>query len=153
MCLTTRWFGTGVTSGCRRATKRSQNAPPKAYGATGWVARVPSVISPSPIFFRGGGGCTQATHRLVQVWSQLVMSKSRVATIKAMSLPRLELLAAVVNGRLLMFVVDTLPIKMHPVLYVGQIVWPVTLHWIRGQRSWAPTRGLTCDNMSSSGLW
>ena len=94
-----------------------------------------------------------------------------------MSLPRLELLAAVVNARLLKFVVDTLQIKMHRV-----VCWTdsmVTLHWIRRQSScWKPfvanrvseiqstwdpecwhycaskdnpadflTRGLTCENL------
>ena len=65
------------------------------------------------------------------------MSKSRVAPIKEVSLPRLELLAAVVNARLLKFVVDTLQIKMHRV-----VCWTdsmVTLHWIRRQSScWKP---------------
>ena len=116
-----------------------------------------------------------------QVSSKLVMS--RVAPIKEVSLPRLELLAAVVNARLLKFVVDTLQIKMHRV-----VCWTdsmVTLHWIRRQSScWKPfvanrvseiqstsdpecwhycaskdnpadllTRGLTCENLTSSGLW
>ena len=53
-----------------------------------------------------------------QVSSKLVMSKSRVAPIKEVSLPRLELLAAVVNARLLKFVVDTLQIKMHRVVFL-----------------------------------
>ena len=118
-----------------------------------------------------------------QISSKLVMSRSRVAPIKKVSLPRLELLAAVVNTRLLKFVVDILQIKMHRV-----VCWTdgmVTLHWIRRQSScWKPfvanrvleiqatwdpecwnycaskdnpadllTRGLTCDNLISSGLW
>ena len=72
-----------------------------------------------------------------QVSSKLVMSKSRVAPIKEVSLPRLELLAAVLNARLLKFVVDTLQIQMHRV-----VCWTdsmVTLHWIRRQSScWKP---------------
>ena len=118
-----------------------------------------------------------------QVSSKLVMSKSRVAPIKEVSLPRLELLAAAVNARLLKFVVDTLQVKMHRV-----VCWTdsmVTLHWIRRQNScWKPfvanrvseiqstwdpecwqycaskdnpadllTRGVTCDHLISSGLW
>ena len=112
-----------------------------------------------------------------QASSKLVMSKSRVAPIKEVSLPRLELIAAVVNARLLKFVVDTLQIKMRRV-----VCWTdsmVTLHWIRRQNScwktfvanraleiqltWDPecwhycaskdnpadllTHGLTCDNL------
>ena len=118
-----------------------------------------------------------------QVSSKLVMPKSRVVPIKEVSLPRLELLAAVVNARLLKFVVDTLQIKMrHGVCWTDIMV---TLRWIRRQSScWKPfvanrvleiqstwdpgcwhycaskhnpadllARGLTCDNLISSGLW
>ena len=107
----------------------------------------------------------------------------RMSLIKGEPLPRLELLAAVVNARLLKFVVETLQIKMHRV-----VCWTdsrMTLHWIRKQSScWKPfvvnqvleiqstwdpgcwhycaskhnpadllARGLTCDNLISSGLW
>ena len=61
------------------------------------------------------------------------MSKSRVAPAKAVSLPRLELLAAVVNARLLKFVAES------PTLKVDRVVcWTtcmVTLQWIRGSSS------------------
>ena len=66
-----------------------------------------------------------------QVSSQLVMSRSRVAPIKTVSLPRLELLAGVVNARLLKYVAETLPIKMDNI-----VCWTdsmVALHWIRGE--------------------
>ena len=88
------------------------DASPKAYGAAVYIRVIESVG---------------------QVSSKLVMSKSRVAPIKEVSLPRLELLAAVVNTRLLKFVVDTLQIKMHRV-----VCWTdsmVTLHWKRRQSS------------------
>ena len=68
-----------------------------------------------------------------QVSSQLVMSRSRIAPIKTVSLPRLELLAGVVNARLLKYVAETLPIKMDSV-----VCWTdsmVALHWIRGESS------------------
>ena len=157
-----RWFGTSATSNSIVELHGFGDASPKAYGAAVYIRVIDSVG---------------------QVSSKLVMSKSRVAPIKEVSLPRLELLAAVVNARLLKFVVDTLQIKMHRV-----VCWTdsmVTLHWIRRQSSclkpfvanrvleiqstWDPecwhycaskdnaadllTRGLTCDNLISSGLW
>ena len=79
----------------------------------------------------------QITDKQGQVSSELVMSRSRVAPIKAVSLPRLELQAAVVNARLLKYVADTLPIKMDSV--VSWTDGMVALHWIRGQSSyWKP---------------
>ncbi|XP_044171594.1 uncharacterized protein LOC122955925 [Acropora millepora] len=157
-----RWFGTSVTSKSIVELHGFGDASPKAYGAAVYIRVIDN---------EG------------QVSSKLVMSKSRVAPIKEVSLPRLELLAAVVNARLLKFVVDTLQIKMHRV-----VCWTdsmVTLHWIRRQSScWKPfvanrvseiqstwdpecwhycaskdnladllTRGLTCENLTSSGLW
>ena len=121
--------------------------------------------------------------RIGEVSSKLVTSKSRVALIKEESLPRLELLAGVVNARLLKFVVITLQIKIHRVVWWTDSM--MTLHWIRRQSScWKPfvvnrvleiqstwdpgcwhycaskgnpadllTRGLTCDNPISNGLW
>ena len=71
------------------------DASPKAYGAAVYIQIIDSVG---------------------QVASKLVMSKSRAAPIKEVSLPRLELLAAVVNVRRPKFVVDTLQIKMHRVV-------------------------------------
>ena len=62
--------------------------------------------------------------------THLVMSKSRVAPAKTVSLPRLELLAAVVNARLLKFVAGSLTLKVDRV-----VCWTdsmVTLQWIRG---------------------
>ena len=58
------------------------------------------------------------------------MAKSRVAPVKKISLPRLELLAAVVNSRLLHFIVDSLNnLKISRVL-----CWTdssITLYWIK----------------------
>ena len=63
------------------------DAPPKAYGAVVY-ARV--------------------TQRNGDVKTHLVMSKTRVTPTKIVSLPRLELLAAVINSRLLKFVSESL---------------------------------------------
>ncbi|XP_078364199.1 uncharacterized protein LOC144648546 [Oculina patagonica] len=157
-----RWFGTSVTSESTVELHGFGDASPKAYGAAVYI---------------------RVIDKLGQASSQLVMSKSRVAPIKEVSLPRLELLAAVVNARLLKFVVDTLQIKINRV-----VCWTdsmVTLHWIRGrssqwkpfvanrvseiQSTWDPecwhycasednpadllTRGSNCDKLMSSGLW
>ena len=65
--------------------------------------------------------------------THLVMSKSRVAPAKTVSLPRLELLAAVVNARLLKFVAESLTFKVDRV-----VCWTdsmVTVQWIRGSSS------------------
>ncbi|XP_068734485.1 uncharacterized protein [Montipora capricornis] len=62
-----------------------------------------------------------------------VMSKSRVTPVKTVSLPRLELLAAVVNARLLKFVAESLTLKVDRI-----VCWTdsmVTLQWIRGSSS------------------
>ena len=65
--------------------------------------------------------------------THLVISKSRVAPAMTVSLPRLELLAAVVNARLLKFVAESLTLKIDRV-----VCWTdsmVTLQWIRGSSS------------------
>ncbi|KAL9982838.1 hypothetical protein ACROYT_G004947 [Oculina patagonica] len=137
------------------------DASPKAYGAAVYI---------------------RVIDKLGQASSQLVMSKSRVAPIKEVSLSRLELLAAVVNARLFKFVVDTLQIKMYRVVCWTDSI--VTFHWIRGrssqwkpfvanrvsetQSTWNPecwhycasednpadllTRGSNCDKLMSRGL-
>ena len=67
-----------------------------------------------------------------------------------MSLPRLELLAAVVNARLLKFVVDTLPMEVSSV-----VCWTdsmVALHWVKGQSSrWKPFVGNRVAEIQSTG--
>ena len=59
-----------------------------------------------------------------------VMSRSRVALTKTVSLPRLELLAAFTNARLLKFVAESLTLKIDRVVYWTDSM--VTLQWIRG---------------------
>jgi len=68
-----------------------------------------------------------------KVSTHLVISKSRVAPTKTVSLPRLELLAAVIYLRLLKFVAESLCLKLDRVLCWTDSM--VTLQWIRGSSS------------------
>ena len=54
----------------------------------------------------------RSTDAAGKVSTPLVMSKSGVAPTKTVSLPRLELLAAVINSRLLKFVAESLSLKI-----------------------------------------
>ena len=90
------------------------DASPKAYGAVVY-ARV-----------------TQCNG---DVETYLVMSKTRVAPTKVVSLPRLELLAAVINSRLLKFVSQSLSDSQAIERVVCWTDSEVTLHWIRGLSS------------------
>ena len=65
--------------------------------------------------------------------THLVMSKTRVTPAKTVSLPRLELLAAVVNARLLKFVAESLTLKVDRVVCWNDSM--VALQWIRGSSS------------------
>ena len=86
-----RCFGKGITSESLVELHGFGDASPKAYGAA--------------VYLRITDSCGH-------VATQLVMSKSRVAPIKTVLLPRLELLAAVINARLLKFVVRAFPVKI-----------------------------------------
>ena len=63
-----------------------------------------------------------------QARTQLLMSKSCVAPIKKISLPRLELLAVIVNARLLRFVADSLTLKINRFLCCTDS--SIALYWI-----------------------
>ena len=63
----------------------------------------------------------------------LVASKTRVSPIKKQSIPRLELLGAVILGRLMKNVISSLP-KPVPTFYWTDSM--ATLHWIRTIKPW-----------------
>ena len=90
-----RCFGNGLTPDLRMERHGFGDASPKAYRAAVYI---------------------RITDKQGQVSSKLVMSRSRVAAIKTVSPPRLKLLAAVVNVRLLKYVAETLPIKIDSVV-------------------------------------
>ena len=84
------------------------DASPKAYGAAVYL---------------------RTTDIKGKINTSLVMSKSRVAPLKIVTLPRLELLAAVVNTRLTRFVADSLKRDISRI-----VLWSdstVALHWLR----------------------
>ena len=111
-----------------------------------------------------------------------IIAKSRVAPLKQLTLPRLELMAALVATRLTRFVMNTIPLQDPPIF-----VWSdsqIVLHWIKSQKllpafvrnritemqsqlptaewRYCPTlenpadlltRGITTDALISSSLW
>ena len=65
--------------------------------------------------------------------TSLVMSKTRVAPVRKISLPRLELMAAVITARLCIYVKDAIDCPISRI-----VCWTdnsSTLHWIRGSAS------------------
>eukprot|EP00112_Aurelia_sp_Birch-Aquarium-sp1_P014574 Seg316.1 transcript_id=Seg316.1/GoldUCD/mRNA.D3Y31 product="hypothetical protein" protein_id=Seg316.1/GoldUCD/D3Y31 len=115
--------------------------------------------------------------------TKLVMSKSRVAPLKRVTLPRLELLASVINTRLVSFIAESMKREISQV-----VLWAdssIALYWIKGPSSkWKPfvanrveeiqskfspdnwrycpgkenpadclTRGLTCKDLHQTEKW
>ena len=77
----------------------------------------------------GAAVCLRTTDIKEKIKTSLVMSKSRVAPLKIVTLPRPELLAAVVNTRLTRFVADWLKRDISRV-----VLWSdstVALHWLK----------------------
>ena len=109
-CITIpRYFMGNIESSSSTELHRFGDASTKAYAAAVYIRCV-----------------DEAGH----ISTHLVMSKSRVVPTKTVSLPRLELLAAVTNARLLKFVAESLTLKIDRV-----VCWTdsmVTLQWIRG---------------------
>ena len=61
-----------------------------------------------------------------------VMAKTRVAPLKLLTLPRLELMATLIATRLIRFVLDTLSLQDPPVY-----IWSdsqIVLHWVQGDK-------------------
>ena len=119
---------------------------------------------------------------LLQQQTSFVMAKSRVAPLKQCTLPRLELMAALVAARLAKFIISSLKLQRAPTF-----IWTdsqIVLYWIRSSKklpqfvshrvaeinqsipsaSWnycstndnpadLLTRGLTFDQFKSSLLW
>ncbi|XP_064464333.1 uncharacterized protein LOC135375586 [Ornithodoros turicata] len=92
------------------------DASPRAYGAAAYLV------------INDGSGYTEEC---------LVLAKTRVAPLKTVSLPRLELMGAVIASRLLKFVQSALAVT-----HAATILWTdseITLHWIYGAPSdWKP---------------
>ncbi|KRX14238.1 hypothetical protein T07_4968 [Trichinella nelsoni] len=66
---------------------------------------------------------------LSETVTDLVMSKTRIAPVKRVTLPRLELMAALITARLLSFVKTSLEMKFGRVVYWTDS--PITLRWIQ----------------------
>jgi hypothetical protein len=77
----------------------------------------------------------RVTQQNGDVDTHLVMSKTRVAPAKVVSLHRFELLAAAINSRLLKFVAESLSASKEIERIVCWTDSEVTLHWIRGLSS------------------
>ncbi|XP_037273559.2 uncharacterized protein LOC119165492 [Rhipicephalus microplus] len=92
------------------------DASPKAYGAVGYVA------------------CKSA-QGIINI--SLIMAKSRVAPLKRLSLPRLELMGALIGARLCHYVAKALNLQN-----AAAILWTdstVAMHWIKGNAArWKP---------------
>ena len=84
----------------------------------------------------------------------LVMSKGRVAPIKAMSLPRLELMSAVLCSRLVKFVMSALHLDVPVFCWTDSTI---TLYWIKGDphrwKTFVKNRVTEIQSLISPGNW
>ena len=87
--------------------------------------------------------------------TSLVMSKTRVAPVRKISLPRLELMAAVITARLCIYVKDAIDCPISRI-----VCWTdnsSTLHWIRGSASqWKPfvtNRVMEIQSLLDPSVW
>ncbi|XP_077996706.1 uncharacterized protein LOC144450013 [Glandiceps talaboti] len=66
--------------------------------------------------------------------ASLIMSKTRVAPLKEMTLPRLELMATLIGSRLIKFVYNALKDKVN---IARRVLWSdsqIVIHWIQGKK-------------------
>ena len=90
---------------------------------------------------KGYGACVYlVAHLSNRVVSKLVMSKARVSPIKTVTLPRLELLGALLCARLTKFVMESLRSGIeHKVSYFCWTDSTVALGFIKGEeKMWKP---------------
>jgi hypothetical protein len=137
-----RCFMQNIKSGTSVELHGFGYASPKGYGAAVYV---------------------RVTQQNGDVDTHLVISKTMVAPAKVVSLPRLELLAAVINSRLLKFVAGSLSTSTEIERVVCWTDSEVTLHWIRGlcsqwktfvanrvveiQQTWDPQKWRPCSGV------
>ncbi|XP_070541647.1 uncharacterized protein [Ptychodera flava] len=80
-----------------------------------------------------GYGC--ATYLVHDSKSSLVMAKNRVAPIKEITLPKLELMAAVIGARLTKFVHTALASRINITKSVLWLDSQIVLHWLRSDKT------------------
>ena len=68
-----------------------------------------------------------------QILIRFVASKKRIAPVKTQTVPRLELLGAVILARLVSTVVKSLPCDLTITYWVDSTT---VLHWIKNERAW-----------------
>ena len=97
----------------------------------------------------------RVVHEDGKVSTSLVMSKTRVAPVRNITLPRLELMAAVITARLCSYVKGAIDCPINRI-----VCWTdnsSTLHWIRGAASqWKPfvaNRVIEIQSLLDPSVW
>ncbi|XP_003740487.1 uncharacterized protein LOC100905127 [Galendromus occidentalis] len=111
------------------------DASEKAYAGAAYL---------QTLYVDGGSNCS------------LLMSKSRVAPREKISLPRLELLAAVLSARLRAFVVERLDVKLDKTTHYTDSA--VTYYWCIAEdptrwKTWVCNRVMEIQKLTSSNEW
>ena len=132
---------------------------PRSYTGLGWSAADSVELHAfGDASGKGYGACTyvKLTYPDGVSKTALVMSKARVAPVKRVTLPRLELLGALLCVRLLQFVHQSLKLSAE----TRSWCWTdsmVVLNWIQGSADrWKPfvqNRVLEIQSLSSPGQW
>ncbi|XP_077869613.1 uncharacterized protein LOC144361512 [Saccoglossus kowalevskii] len=86
-------------------------------------------VDASPIAYGAAVYLRQDRH------TSLVISKTRVAPLKEMTLPRLELMAALIGSRLILFVFHALKDKINITKHVLWSDSQIVIHWIRSEKT------------------